>query len=71
MTPMAGAAGAQIYDGARLWEFQGTAGDSGFTVNCIAAIPRRLSESERAAFVTGRAAVFGEILRRMSITVLR
>jgi TonB family protein len=71
MTPMAGAVGAQLYDGARLWEFQSTAGGSGFTVNCIAAIPRRLSESERAAFVTGRAAVFGEILRRMSITVLR
>jgi len=70
MTPAAAAAAAQSYDGGRVWLFQATAGDRGFTIFCIATIPRRLSDSERASFVTSHAALFGEILRRMSVSIM-
>jgi len=70
MTPAAAAAAAQSYDGGRVWMFQATAGDRGFTIFCIATIPRGLSDSERVSFVVNHAARFGEIVRRMSISVV-
>jgi TonB family protein len=70
MPSIGGALAAQLYDGGRLWEFQGTAGESGVTIFCIAGIPRSLADAARTSFVTSHAAVFGEILRRMSISIM-
>jgi TonB family protein len=71
MPAPAATAAAEAYDGGRVWTFYGTAGDHGFTIICITGIPRSTSESEKTTFVTSQAAVFGEILRRMSISVVQ
>lgn len=71
MSAIGGAAIKQLYDGGRMWSFEGTAGDSAFSIACLTGIPRRLPDAERASYVASRAATFGEILRRMSISVVR
>src|SRR5262249_50106836 len=71
MSAIGGAAIRQLYDGGRVWSFEGTAGNSELSIACLMGIPRRLSETDRASFVASRAATFGEILRRMSITVVQ
>jgi TonB family protein len=71
MPALAAAAAAQTFDGGRIWAFEGTAGDYGLSVFCITGVPRKMSDDEKAAFVTSQAAVFGEILRRMSISIVR
>jgi TonB family protein len=70
MPSIGGVLAAQLYDGGRVWEFEGTAGESGFTIFCIIGLPRSLSDTARTSFVTSHAAVFGEMLRRLSITAI-
>lgn len=67
--PAAAAAAQELFESARIWVFEATAGGQGVLVMCTAIVPRNATETQKAAAIAAQAAEFGAIIRRMTIAV--
>jgi TonB family protein len=67
--PAVAAAAQELFESARIWVFEATAGGQAVSVMCTAIVPRGTADARKAAALAAQSAEFGQIIRRMKIDV--
>jgi TonB family protein len=60
----------RTFESIRAWFFEATAGNQAITVTCFALVTRNATDADKRTFVAQQGAVFGEMIRRMKISVV-
>jgi TonB family protein len=67
--PAVAAAAQELFESARIWVFETTAGGRAVSVTCTAIVPRGATDAQKAQARAAQAAEFGAIVRRMKVDV--